>query len=482
MRKTLLTVITVLLSLLISPIAYAEDLPVSVNRISFKDRAAFEEPAEAALSCQEPESDLPDNDGSAENDIGSAEDVYTNPAMDEYYSTDDIAYDPTGDELYSLIPQDRKRPSGFTADMWKELRLINAQRHKAGEEPLAGLNELQKIAAVRAGEIKKLFSHTRPDGSDCFSAFNIPYMVAGENIAIGYSSVADAMDAWMHSPGHKANILYHDFTHVGIGINGKHYSQNFATPWDTSCSIFIRPDQRIIKKKGKISSLGIVVMLKDGYGYSYLPLEDYMCTGYDNTTEGLYDVTISIRGCTATFPLIVSANGKNITIDELPETDPDKDAYTAVMATGQTLSPESYISPSINAAKYSITMGKQNITFSKKAKITARKAGYAIITVYEKENYIYRAASRYLIKIENPKFKVKSLSLNAGDTENIMSYLGGIEELEPSSFTSSRPAVATVDPETGVITGIKKGNAKITVLFNNGEKTVKRSITVKVKN
>jgi len=57
----------------------------------------------------------------------------------------------------------------------------------------------------------------------------------GENLA-GAIDVKTAHNALMDSPGHKANILYSEFTEIGIGIVdggrwGKIYVQLFRTPW-----------------------------------------------------------------------------------------------------------------------------------------------------------------------------------------------------------------------------------------------------------
>jgi uncharacterized protein YkwD len=40
----------------------------------------------------------------------------------------------------------------------------------------------------------------------------------GENIAAGYSTPADVMNAWLNSAGHKANIENPSFTSIGIGV------------------------------------------------------------------------------------------------------------------------------------------------------------------------------------------------------------------------------------------------------------------------
>ena len=43
------------------------------------------------------------------------------------------------------------------------------------------------------------------------------YKTAGENIAMGQKSAASVMDGWMHSSGHRANILKSDYTKIGVG-------------------------------------------------------------------------------------------------------------------------------------------------------------------------------------------------------------------------------------------------------------------------
>ena len=43
-------------------------------------------------------------------------------------------------------------------------------------------------------------------------------MAAGENIAMGQPTAASVMNAWMNSPGHKANILSVNFTEIGVGV------------------------------------------------------------------------------------------------------------------------------------------------------------------------------------------------------------------------------------------------------------------------
>lgn len=119
--------------------------------------------------------------------------------------------------------------TGFESDMLKQ---VNAQRAKNGKSALTLNQSLCASARVRASEIAKdgCFSHTRPDGSGCFTAISgVSYRTAGENIAMGtwgYFGVDKIMDRWMNSEGHRANILNGDFSEVGFGcvvVNGNGY-------------------------------------------------------------------------------------------------------------------------------------------------------------------------------------------------------------------------------------------------------------------
>ncbi len=57
----------------------------------------------------------------------------------------------------------------------------------------------------------------------------------GENIAEGQRTSAEAIDSWLRSPGHRANLLGSAYTEVGFGVatttDGRRYwTQLFATP------------------------------------------------------------------------------------------------------------------------------------------------------------------------------------------------------------------------------------------------------------
>ena len=98
--------------------------------------------------------------------------------------------------------------------------IANAARAEAGLSALSYDGVLSSLASVRAAEAAQSFSHTRPDDRSCFSILDdnaVVYMTCGENIAAGQQTEQEVMNAWLNSPGHRANILNGAFHKVGLG-------------------------------------------------------------------------------------------------------------------------------------------------------------------------------------------------------------------------------------------------------------------------
>ena len=106
---------------------------------------------------------------------------------------------------------------------WEILRITNVERNKDGAMLLTMPEVLQQACNIREVEIAEKFSHTRPNGSNPFTAISdFKYIKGGENIYKCDSqtrlvSGERAMNSWMNSPGHRANILTKDFDYMGVG-------------------------------------------------------------------------------------------------------------------------------------------------------------------------------------------------------------------------------------------------------------------------
>ena len=122
--------------------------------------------------------------------------------------------------------------TGSEAWYWNE---YNTQRIWAtGLAPLTYDYDLEKIAMQRAAELAVKFDHTRPDGEDCFSAYDEydNLYEDGENIAMGQETAEDAFIAWQENglpyalQGHRRLMLSDYGNAIGIGCvvaNGTYY-------------------------------------------------------------------------------------------------------------------------------------------------------------------------------------------------------------------------------------------------------------------
>ncbi len=97
----------------------------------------------------------------------------------------------------------------------KILDLVNAARADAGLNPLSWNYNLNDAAALRAYEASVEWSHTRPDGTDCFTASPLLH---GENLAAGYTTIETTFEGWMNSAGHRSNILNASFKSMSVAL------------------------------------------------------------------------------------------------------------------------------------------------------------------------------------------------------------------------------------------------------------------------
>lgn len=93
---------------------------------------------------------------------------------------------------------------------------INTIRTENGLNGLMWDGNLETVANVRSKEIPKNFSHTRPNGQPWYTVNS--KIQGGENLAYGFSTPTDVVNAWMNSPTHRDNILYDEFTSIAISV------------------------------------------------------------------------------------------------------------------------------------------------------------------------------------------------------------------------------------------------------------------------
>jgi uncharacterized protein YkwD len=115
--------------------------------------------------------------------------------------------------------------------------IINLVNQSRTENQVGGLEEnqsLDKAAEDKLGDMFKnnYFAHASPGGVSPWSWFEkngYDYKYAGENLALGFSSVESEHKAWMESPTHKKNILNPNFKEIGVAVGKGMINNNLVT-------------------------------------------------------------------------------------------------------------------------------------------------------------------------------------------------------------------------------------------------------------
>lgn len=107
----------------------------------------------------------------------------------------------------------------------------NIQRRATGSPELFENQYLRLSAQQKLQDmfVKNYWDHVGPEGEtawDFIEGNKYQYYLVGENLARGFGSSEETVEAWMASPTHKANILNNRFKEIGVAVgNGKIHGQ-----------------------------------------------------------------------------------------------------------------------------------------------------------------------------------------------------------------------------------------------------------------
>ena len=203
--------------------------------------------------------------------------------------------------------------------------------------PLAWDTALEETAKIRAKELSQSFSHTRPDGNNCFTIFPDNLLAMGENIAMGTSLTGQgATELWKETnynydgQGHRRNMLSADFNCVGIAGFEKdgniYWVQDFGYNSNIVYDENVRPtpieasenDVKIYAPNITIyygSGYRFEVSLKDKYDNSMVGEEIKITingVSYRRTTNSYGNASLAINLIPGIYPIIVTHNNKNV--------------------------------------------------------------------------------------------------------------------------------------------------------------------------
>jgi uncharacterized protein YkwD len=120
--------------------------------------------------------------------------------------------------------------------------LTNVERTHDGRTALRANPRLMRAAQIHAEQMARAgqMAHVLPRAAyprteDRLAAADYRWQMYGENVALGQSNAAAVLESWMHSRGHRTNILNRDFTEMGAGYatdraGRPYYVQVFARP------------------------------------------------------------------------------------------------------------------------------------------------------------------------------------------------------------------------------------------------------------
>ena len=143
-------------------------------------------------------------------------------AGETYQVQYDVTYDQTS--ARTMLEMVNAFRTGGDAWYWDESDTTKVQ--VTGLQPLTYDYELEKVAMQRAAEAAISFSHTRPNGASCWTAYdevdgNFGYMYA-ENIAAGNQTAEATFEQWQETDenyegqGHRRNMLSSDTTTFAV--------------------------------------------------------------------------------------------------------------------------------------------------------------------------------------------------------------------------------------------------------------------------
>ena len=136
----------------------------------------------------------------------------------------------------------RERPASTSRVAAQVVELTNTERGIHGRGRLSANARLMRAAQVHAEQMARarqqahvLPNAVYPRAEDRLAAAGYRWQSYGENLALGQASPAEAVRSWMHSRGHRSNIVHPDFTELGVGYavdraGRPYYVQVFASP------------------------------------------------------------------------------------------------------------------------------------------------------------------------------------------------------------------------------------------------------------
>lgn len=156
------------------------------------------------------------------------------------------------------------------------INFTNQQREANGLLPLNENPKLDQAAQIKLKDMfdKQYFEHISPAGvgpSDLANGVGYKYIMVGENLALGnFKNDQVLVQAWMDSPGHRANILNTRYQEIGVAVGRGMFEgrqtwlavQEFGTPLSACPQPSASLKAQISNNQQRINSLQVDLAAK----------------------------------------------------------------------------------------------------------------------------------------------------------------------------------------------------------------------------
>ncbi|MBH0229022.1 CAP domain-containing protein [Halobacillus yeomjeoni] len=133
------------------------------------------------------------------------------------------------------IPENLNRQDWKAIESGVERQIMAMTNYIRSSHGLRAVSSHKRASAVafkhsRDMNVNNYFSHYSLNGASLKDRLEeINYIKAGENIAAQYVDATAAVHGWLNSPGHRKAMLEPAYTHLGVGVYQRYYTQNFLT-------------------------------------------------------------------------------------------------------------------------------------------------------------------------------------------------------------------------------------------------------------
>ena len=355
----------------------------------------------------------------------------------------------SGRALYSMVNDFRTS----TKEAW----LLNESGIKEYCDSLSKLQwdpELEQAALQRAAEIALSYSHTRPNGESCFTAYD--HSSAGENIAIGYTSAGSVFEGWKETyanyngQGHRRNMLSAKYTVTGMAcveIGGvKCWVQEFRNTASEDSTYDIDA-KNASASNNKVTAFNIDVAKS--------AISSLNITGASASSFSVYTgETADLPDITAKLAMVRKWSNAGVAIVLIPG-----DQFSWAIS-------NSRLASFANGQLTGLSAGKGTVTAGITARGTAYRKKFAL-TVLQKVTGVSLPGKITVALRKTPKTKLTA-TIKPSDASD-----------KKITWKSSDKSVATVSAD-GTITPLKSGSTTITVTTDDGGYTAGCLVTVVV--